>query len=179
MADEVKEEKVRTPGRKKKIIVLASVIILPIIAAVVVYFFVIGPMLSGPSGVENEDEGEQEAKISVSVVTVSFDSQMATVLKSNPELPASQLMFIVALECNNQVTADLVLKHKPRFTHEINNLHEFRTREELDDRLVKETIEKQILQKANSILKQLQAEPDKEIKVVAVFHEQWVIHDSM
>lgn len=182
MADEVKaEEQEKTGsgggGKLKKILVIAGAVILPVIAAAVVFMFVISPMLN-KSNEDKEDE-KKEIKIPITVVTVRFDSAFATVLKSDPELPASQLMFTVDLECLNTTTQNLVMAHRPRFTHMINSLHEFRTREELDDRLVKETIEKQILQKANAILRQLQEEPTDEIKVTAVFHVQWVVHDSM
>lgn len=181
MAEEVQaEEQAPSGGMKKKLVVVGAIVALSIAIALLVFFFVLKPMLDEPAA---EGEGEDEdTKIPATVVSVSFDTAIATVLKSQAEeeaeLPASLLMHTVTLECFNQVTADLVEKHKPRFTHMINNLHSYRTRDELQDRLVKESVERQILQGANKILRQLQEEPDQDIKVLEVFAE-WTVHDNM
>lgn len=150
------------------------------IAAVLLYVFVLKSLLSGGEG-EELATAQTGDKLNPDAVTVDFEESVASVkMPEDSQLPSALLSFAVSLECNNQLTADLVQKHKARFTDMINRQHEFRTRAELDDPRVKAGIQKTILMEANTILKQLQPGPiDPSIRVTDVFHRRFLVTDQL
>jgi len=170
----VPQEEGASKSKSKLLIVVASVVLVAVVCGILTYKLAIAPMFA-----EDQPEEDKEPKIPGSVVSVPFEQGIATVIMPDPDIPASQLLFRVTLDCRNLKTATLIEAHKPRFEAMIHELHEFRTRKELTDPLVKESIEKQALQKANEILRQLQEEPDPTIEVIDVFHVEFLVHDSL
>lgn len=150
------------------------------IAAVLLYAFVLKPMLSETNEAQRAAE-EPGDKLNPNTITVDFEESVASVkMPEDSQLPAALLSFAVSLECNNQLTADLVQRHKARFTDMISMQHEFRTRAELDDPRVKVAIQKTILMEANTILKQLQPGPiDPSIQITDVFHRRFLVTDQL
>lgn len=166
------------PQVKKKSLVslligVGIVVMAAAVAALLVYMFVLRPMLA-----EAEIE-PVEPPIPMEGVMVSFEQDVATVIMPSAEMIASLLLYQVDLECKNQATADLVGRYKPRFNRIITEQHRFRTREELNDKLVAESIRKQILLQCNEVLTQLiGGTPDPLIRVTEVFHSKWVVQDQ-
>ena len=152
------------------------------IAALVVFKVVLAPRLAGEDETKKvEDVPDIGDKIPLNAVTVAFDESIAAVkLPLDSELSSSILSHQVALECYDAATAALVEKYKDRFTDLINEKHEFRTRAELDDPRIKESIEKEILLEANTLLKRLQpGEIDPNIRITAVLHLRFFPHDQI
>lgn len=178
MADEEKAEAAESKGSSGlilKIAIIAAIIIVPATAAVVTYRLVLAPILA-----ENAPTPEpEESKIPPTAQTSTFDQSFVTVIMPDPNVPASLLLFSVSFECANLETAALVEGHKARFNDMVTQLHSFRTREELNDPLVKESIQRQARQKANAILARLQDRPDPNIRITAVFHDRFAVQDQL
>jgi hypothetical protein len=89
-------------------------------------------------------------------------------------------MYGVTLECNNQVTADLIMANMARFADMISKLHDSRLRSELDDlKTLKISIQNDIRQKSNAMLRQLQGKPNEDIMVTNVFHRTMIVDDKI
>lgn len=182
MAEEVDEgQEPQEPVAKKgggiaKIAVPVLIVIVAGVGGFATFRFVIAPMLATSDEVHID---EPASELPVTPTMVVLESSFVNVIREG-DLPASTLLFGVTLECNNQATADLINAYLPRIIDMINKLHDSRTRAELDDVLVlKESIQRQALQKCNDVLKRLQPKPDPAIKVTAVFHHSFAVQDSM
>lgn len=183
MADEVNEEQEpqEKPSKKGsgaivKYGILALVVAVAGVAGFATFRLVLAPMLGAP---EEEEIEEARDLIPLNPAMIILQDSFVNVVREG-DLPASTLLFGVTLECNNQATADLISAYLPRFVDRINKLHDSRTRTELDDVLIlKESIQRQALQKCNDILKRLQSTPDPEIRVTAVFHHTFAVQDSL
>lgn len=161
-----------------KIAVIGTVLAIAAAGGVATYWFVLAPMLS----TDGEDVVEAAPRdIPLNPVYVALEDRFVNVIMNDPATPASTLVYGVTLECNNQMTADLVKAHMPRFVDMINKLHSSITRDELDDTLlITESIQRQALQKANDILERIQGEPvNPEIRVTAVSHQMFAVEDKL
>jgi flagellar basal body-associated protein FliL len=148
--------------------------------AVAVFLFVLKPKLSAEPGAEGKTseakKGGKEAE--EKVTSFQFEPAMATVLMSDPAMPASLLMYQVSMECANEKTAAMVKEHKSKLASMLADLHSFRRREELNEPQTKKSIEKVALQKANDILQTYLEKPDPKIKIIEIFHESFVVEDK-
>ena len=175
------------------IIIGLSSVLVAVIIAVVVFNFVLRPRLADPT---IPVEPKHESEIPATAVTVPFDEAFTTVIMPSPDIPASTLLYKVSLECSNAAAAAKVKANVPRFPAIIRKFHSYRSRQELDDPLVEQSIAKQIQQEANKILKELPApsasgggghgeaeapeiseEELKESRISAVFHEKFFVQD--
>ena len=145
------------------------------IVGLLVFNFVLRPIMEG----EDENTADTSPKVSALAVAVEFDEAYVSVEMPSKDVPASTLAYHVALECSNKVTADLVTAHMPRFTDMIRRMHSHKTREELNDPMVEETIKKQIIQAANQILMAIQPKPDPANEITAVFHKRFFVQDML
>jgi len=178
MADEVNEEGAegQSGGGVGKIILLLCVVLVAAIAGLATYLFLLKPMLDNT---EVAVQIDPEDMIPLAPATVEFPGTPVNVMREG-QMPASTLLFGVTLECENAETAVLVEMHRARFVDMISKLHDSRTRAELDDvYLIKQSIQRQILQKANDILVRVQEEPSESIRVTAVFHHTFVVQDPL
>lgn len=178
MADEVSEEgaEEKSGGGVSKILLVLGVVLVAAIGGLSTYLFVLKPLLDDT---EVAIQVDPEDVIPFAPVELEFPQTPVNVMREG-QLPASTLLFGVTLECENFETAELVTAHRARFVDMINKLHDSRTRAELDDTLlIKESIQAQILQKANAILARLQAEPSKSIRITDVFHHTFVVQDAL
>jgi len=197
MAEPSKEE--AKPSAKGKssltpIIIGAVAVLGAVIVAVVVFNFVLRPRLTDAKPPEPE---KKESDIPATAVTVPFDEAFTTVLMPSPDMPASTLLYKVSLECSNAAAAAKVKANMARFTSIIRKFHSYKSRQELDDPLVEQSIAKQIQQEANKVLKELPmpaaaggegghgesggaeiSEKDiEEARISAVFHEKFFVQD--
>lgn len=141
------------------------------------YRFVLAPMLAPP---ETEEDREPKAYIPSNPVALDFIDNFVNVIMEEKGVPASTLVFAVTFECNNQATADFVSMHMARFTNLVNNLHQGRTREELDQLgNFEESVQRQLMQKANALLQRLQIEPQEDIRITGVFHRVLMVDDKL
>jgi flagellar basal body-associated protein FliL len=180
MANEEQVEDETKPGAGKFLRmfgVAAGIVMGGVILAAVVFKLFLLPMLS-----ETESEAAATVHpdtISPEAVTVDFDDGYVNVIMEDKNVPASWLVYDVSLECANAATASLVEKYRARFHSMLERLHSFKTRKELDDPLVKESIEKQARQEANTLLDRILGYSDPNIRVTAVFHTRYAVQDQL
>lgn len=154
----------------------AAAFLAAILAGLLVFRLVLAPMLAEPTVAELDEDYEP---IPLNPIPVRFDTSFVNVVREG-DFPASTLMFGLTLECNNQIAADLVEMHRARFADMLIKLHDSRTRAELDDTLtLKNSIQRQALQKCNDLLVRLQDNPDPEAKITAVFHHTFTVQDQL
>lgn len=182
MSDEAKteEENVeeKAGGNPLIPIVIAAVVLL--IAAgggFGVYRLVLAPRLAvdDPGG---DDPTLPDDTIPPNPVSLQFDQKFVNLVRDD-DSPAAILVFQVTLECANQVTFDTIVKHRIRFEDMLIKLHDSRTRAELDDTLaLKTSIQRQARQKANDLLRRVQAKPDPENQITGVFHNLFAVQEQ-
>ena len=181
MAEEVNEEQPdeKSSGALGKIVLVLGVVLIAAIGGLATYLFVLKPMLDEAAEVAASERASDEPRIPIAPVAIEFPQTPVNVIRDG-QAPAAILLFGVTLECENEATAELVRRHQARFIDMINKLHDSRTREELDDvLLVKESIQRQALQKSNDILMRLQEKPAETIRVISVFHYTFVVQDPL
>jgi flagellar basal body-associated protein FliL len=164
-----------------------TAVLLAVAIGLAVFLFVLRPRLSeGPEASAGEGEAHGEP-VPAHTVDVAFDEAFATVKMPSPDLPASTLLYQVTLECSDQAAADKIKANMARFTAMVRQLHSYRERKELDDPLVEQSIERQIQQEANKMLKELPDPPAGEhgsaeksgadSRVTAVYHVKFFVQD--
>ena len=156
----------------RKLGLYVGVVLTAMIVAIALYHFMIAPKLSG--------EKPPEPKIPVGTVTVPFEEMLVSTRKpADPSVPASLLKFKVSLLCSNQETADLINNNLDWFIDCLRELHSGHPRDQVDDEMLKESIRKQVEIRANEILDSLQEVPNKENRVIKVFHLDFTPIDTM
>jgi flagellar basal body-associated protein FliL len=176
MADP-QEEAIQPEGTKGKrsiirvLGVVLGIIMTFAIIGLLVFRLVVQPRLS-------EDPAQPKATVNLNTVSVPFDDAYVTVIMPSENMLASTLQYNVTFDCSNQETADLVNKYRPRIVAMLRKLHSYKTRAELDDPLVEESIRKQILQETNALLTEIVGGEDPEIRIVAVYHGKFYIQDA-
>lgn len=182
MADK-KEKPAETPakgGGMGRLLMMAGVILVAAIGGLATYLFVLAPVLKDPHAEHGEAHAEEhgeEEHIPHHAVNVQLPTVVVNVMREG-DGPAPLLQFGVTLEVSNHATELTVEQYKARFVDIINKLHDSRTRKELDDTLlIKESIQRQALQKCNELLKKIQDKPNDENKITAVLHHTFVVQD--
>ena len=181
MAEEVNEEppEEKSSGALGKIVLVLGVVLVASIGGLTTYLFVLKPMLEEAAEVAASEHASDEDPIPLAPVAIEFPQTPVNVIRDG-QAPAATLLFGVTLECENEATAELVRRHQARFVDMINKLHDSRPRDELDDvLLIKESIQRQALQKSNDILMRLQEKPADVIRVISVFHHTFVVQDPL
>ena len=177
MAEEAKktEEPAEASGGISKLLLPVGLVLVAAIGGLATYLFVLSPMLAVDP---NEEQARAaEDALPAQPVFVSLPDGFVNVIRDG-EMPASILVYGVSLECNNDATALLVQTHLARFVDIISKLHDSRTRSELDDTLLmKESIQRQAVQKSNDLLRRLQEKPRDDIKITAVLHQKFAVQD--
>ena len=180
----------RTDSFLKTLITAVVVMVIAMTGAFLIFWFIFYPALDGKhaKGEKNAAEeagdsargdkgkGENE-KIPPTAVTVTFDDGFANVLMPEPSMPALLLMYQVSFLVSDPETAELVNKNKPIFEDIITTLHSYRSREELNDPMVKTSIQKQILEMSNEKLRQLIHKPGPEKRILSVLHIRFAVHE--
>ncbi|MCF6283839.1 MAG: hypothetical protein L3K26_01420, partial [Candidatus Hydrogenedentes bacterium] len=107
--------------------------------------------------------------------SVKFEEQQISVQTDDPDVVAPLLIEKITLVCQDEATIAMVGLHKDHFAAMILKLHQGRTRTELSDPLVKNSILEQIKQQANNLLGRLS--PEMELKVLEALHVKFMIVD--
>lgn len=197
MADEKKSAKPAageeaTPAAKsgmvKMIAIVAAVVIVPLALAAGVYFMVLAPRLQpaegehaeathGEAHEEEESHGEAAAEMP-GAAAVEFDDESVNIMPDKEGGKSALLNYKCALVVNSELLAEEVgeKSKKPFFSSIILRLHSNRTKTELSDPRVKESILRQAKQECNALLKRLFPE-DKEAEVLEVLHVKYTIFE--
>lgn len=175
MAEE-QEPKKEGRGLVLRLVFIVVPILIAAIAGVLTYMLLLAPMLAP----EEEDAPEPGDYIPEAGQTVTFETRFANLIMPDPEIPASTLVYQVALECNDVETATLVNQHMPRFYDILVRAHTGLRREDLDDPTTLDSLKRQILRQCNDALERLQkGKPKPTTVVTAVFYEQWALSDQI
>ncbi len=196
MADAKKTEEKEAPAPKQssslvKYILLAAVMVLvPAGIAVALVLFVVQPRLAAPAEKTKHAETMEEEAFPAEAFTVDFDEAQANVMTENPNAPAPILTFAVSMVMTGGKAGEsggghgggggdarvkLIKDKQSFFTALLGKLHRNRTRKELNDPQVQESILKQAKQEANVILKKLY--PEQNIQVIEVMYTKYAIFD--
>lgn len=139
-------------------------------AGIAVYATVLAPRLSGEAHREPPAD-----KIPAHAKNIDFGEDMVSIPAPDDQSAAAVLLFSVSLKVSNEEAAKLVEEDKAYFQEMLADLHRYKTAKDLNDPLVKETIKKEALKKANERLERLQMEPKEEIKVLEVAHTKFTV----
>lgn len=161
-------------GLLRLLAVLIGVTLFGATLSLVVWKFVLQPRLAD-SDAPMEIAGPE---IPPEPFMVPFEPALATVVMPSDDYLASTLMYAVELECSDQIAMELVMKHKARFIDMIRKLHQGRTRDELNDPMTDDNIQKQIVQESNAILSAILGESAESSRVTNAFHTQWYVKDE-
>ncbi len=176
MADEETTAEPTSEGKGslvRKLGLALGIVMISAILGLVTFKFALAPLFAS-----SENETPPAELIPASAVTVAFDETFVNCIMPEEDMPMSQFVYQVTLECANPETAALVEANRARFNAAINDLHQFRKREDLTKQSVKSEIERQVLETANNTLLRLQLQPDANIRITDVFHGKWAIADQ-
>lgn len=185
MADKKEKPAAAAPekggGGMGRLLMMAGVVLVAAIGGLATYLFVLAPVLKDPAaeahGEEHAEAHGEDEHVPHHAESIELPTVVVNVMREG-DGPAPLLQFGMSIECSDHATAQLVEQYKPRFVDIINKLHDSRTRKELDDTLlIKESIQRQALQKTNELLKKLQAKPKDEVRITAVLHHTFVVQD--
>lgn len=182
MADEPKTPEAAAGGGKKllrSIGIFAGVILFAGAGGLAAFYFVLSPMLQSDASAA---PAVAEDAIPMEAVEVPFDTIFVNLIMPDENMPTSTLLFSISLSCANQATADIINAHKARFSDLIIKLHDGRTRAEVvsDPRLLKESIQKQVVQETNRLLARLAPGGGGEsIRVLDALHTQFAVSDNI
>ncbi|MFP6584046.1 MAG: hypothetical protein VCD00_16015 [Candidatus Hydrogenedentota bacterium] len=180
MAEEVNEETAEEAAAEEKksggkigLILIAVALLVAVGGGLSIYFFVIAPRLAPPIDEDMFAIDGPEEYIPEFPQFVYFESSFVHLMREGNG-PAAILLYKVTFECENEATVFEIETHRARFIDMLLKLHGSRTREEVDDILIFEkSIQSQILQRANDILKRISQDSDgASPKITAIFHEQ-------
>ncbi len=176
-------------GQEKKkssmrgtLIMVGIAVLVPLCLAILVYLMVLKPMLTPAEGEggEGEKKVEEEAPVEdipAGAKVLSFPDLKANVLPEEGAAPAI-VIFSVVLVCNEEVFKmfEEGKEYKDLFTAEITERMRGRTRVELENAQVQESILKQVQQRTNQLVRQL--EPKKECEIFKAKFKELVIAET-
>jgi hypothetical protein len=176
MAEEQVEEKAEGEESSpliKNVIMLGLAVVVPALIAVVLFKWVIQPKFGTPEDVDMPPAVTDP--FPEGMVDIEFTNLQITVRTEDPEMVAPMLIAEVALWCRDGATQIAVDGKKNLFQSMILKLHQGRTRSELNDPLIQNSILEQIKQQANILLRRLDAE--MEYEVLSAAHLKYTIVD--
>lgn len=169
---EQEEEKKPSPLIKYGVL-LGIVVVVPVALAFAAFSLFLKPALDPEDPV---DPGPDVIDpFPATMVEIIFDEQQISVQTEDPEMVAPLLLVQVMLTCRDAETAALVDLRKSLFSAMILRMHRGRTRTELNDTLVENSILEQIKQQSNILLKRL--DPEADLMVLDALHLKYTIVD--
>lgn len=161
-------------GLMKMIGLAAGVLVVALVAAIVAWFLVLKPMI--------EDEGDSpppDPGIPETAVWYNFDeATVHVVMPPGSNLPASYLLYQVDLLVSSQTTYDVIDVNRAWFEDEIRKLHSHLSRESLDEPMLEQSIQAQILQRSNEVLKTILGDRLGDNRVLQVKHRRFSVVDQ-
>jgi flagellar basal body-associated protein FliL len=154
-------------------ILLTIAILLPATVGLLMFNFLIKPRLAPPP--ETAAPADDLPAFPADMQTAVFDEMRVSVQTEDPDLMAPLLLIKVALSCKDSATLAVVEGKKEYFAAEILAIHQGRTRAELNDPLVSNSILEQIKMQANNLLKRLM--PEADLTVLKAMYLQKMVVD--
>lgn len=175
MAEEqnAEQEEKKSSTLVKNLIIFGVAIAVPAIIAVGIFQFVLKPSFG------NDDEADKAPDVKdplpMSMTEVVFADIQVSVRTEDPDMVAPLLIAGVTLWCRDEAASSVVDGRKNKFAAMILKLHQGRTRSELNDPLVQNSIREQIKQQANILLRRLN--PEAELEVLSAEHLKYTVVD--
>lgn len=169
------EKKKAMPAFLRKAVSIGSAVLGAAIVALLLYNFVLAPRLAAEPA--EAAEIPQPADY-VTSVTVPFEQANVSAQKPVDDMPASLLLYKVAFVVSNELTAQLVENNKAWFLDMLRELHSGHPREKLDDPMLRRSIQKQAVIRANELLTEIQGRRIPDNRVLKVFHEEFFVYDQ-
>lgn len=154
MAEELDAQDTKKSSLMSWIVMGGLVLLVPLVLALLVFQFVLRPMLGSDAAIAPAAPVVDNV-YPVGAMALEFAEVQAAVLPDEPDLAAPVLLYRVAFVCVDAPTHALITAEQVYFTAMLDKLHRNRTRSELNDPQVQETILKQARQEANTLLKRL------------------------
>jgi len=175
-------------GAGKMIVIAVVSSVVSVIGALAVFYIVFMPKLAPPETEDGEEATEEVAaeegggegergEGGAPKLTVEFDETTVTCIMASPDVPASILMYQVALDCANSNAASLIEANKTRFAAKVRELHSYKKRAELDNEQLEKDILKAVVQECNALLQELLGKPSEKTRVKDAYHVKFFIQD--
>lgn len=181
-------------GSGKMIVIAAASSLVSVIAALAIFYFALMPKLAPKPAGEDGEEGHEEEVAAAEEgggggghgggeggaapkLTVEFDETTVTCIMASPDMPASILMYQVALDCANANAASLIESNKTRFAAKIRELHSYKKRAELDNEQLEKDILKAVVQECNALLQEIMGKPSEKTRIKDAYHVKFFIQD--
>jgi len=162
-------------------ILFGVALILPAIAGLAVFRFMILPRVAAEEAATTDTETmvEETDEYTPEMQILELPEAQATVTPPNFDAASPLLMYQVALTCANPQTVSVIETYKPMFIALVSKLHRNRTRAELSDPFVQETILKQVREEANALLQKLVGKNNNKvpIRVIEAVYVKFTIVD--
>ncbi len=152
-------------------VLFSAALLVPAIIGLVVFKLWLLPTLSGPAPADKVVQAVDEA-FPIGMTDVVFEEIQVAVQSDDPDVVPPLLLVKVAFSCATPETAAKVTEKKPYFEAEILKYHQGRTRSELNDPMVQNSIQEQIKQQSNILLKKM--DPMVEMTVLRVMHLKYI-----
>lgn len=172
MAEEPVEVKKKSSFMINAVLLVAALLVPACIGLVIAKMWLL-PALSGET-VEAPQAMVDDA-FPEGMTDVPFDEIQVSVQSDDPDVVPPLLVVKVAFSCADPETAAKVTEKKQYFMAEILKYHQGRTRSELNDPMVQNSILEQIKQQSNILLKKMS--PKVEMTVLRVMHVKFMMVD--
>jgi flagellar basal body-associated protein FliL len=159
-------------GLVMKIVGGLLVVVVPAVLAVLVWLMILQPLMQ--AGPEAPVETPTDL-IPATHAMVEFDEVNLPILPDDPDTAAPLLTYQVAMACSSPEVQLVINNNLSWFIAKINELHQNKTRSELNDPYVKNTLKKQIRQEANTLIQRLV--PDLDGEVIEAMYLKYGIMD--
>lgn len=177
-------------GLIKTVIAAAVVVVVPLMLVGVVYVFFLAPRLeasemteAGAHGEMSHEDDEHASDAGshedmAHAAAIEFDDESVNVMPDAPGGKPALLSYKCAIIVNSEELAEVVgdKAKKAFFSSILLRLHSNRTKTELNDPRVKESILRQAKQEANAMVKKLLPD-NEEAKVLEVLHVKYTIFE--
>lgn len=153
------------------LIPLVIVVLVSALLALALFNFVIRPRIGGEAAAPSGPVDVMPA----GVTTFELPEAQATVMVEGPDQAAPLLIYQLAFVCRDQATHALIEQRRPFFNARMGELFRNRTRAELNDPYVQDSLLKQARQRANQELRKF--DPKGSQEVLEVLYLKFTIYD--
>ncbi len=176
--DKKANEQQEQPKGKSSVARLAIIggiaVIAPAVLALALFNFVFRPLLADDASTPKPQQPVQEG-LPATAIAYEFPEAQATVAAQDFESGAPLLIYQVALICDSPDTQLLLEQRNTWFNAMIGKLHRNRTRAELGDPYIQDTILRQIRDEANNLLEQFA--PKGKNRIIEAMYIKFAIFD--
>jgi len=157
----------------RTLIGVGIVVLVAAILAALTFQFVVRPLVAPAAAPEAPPPDDL---IPATAVSYDFPEMQATVLMNDPDAAAPLLMFQLSLLCANPATMETIVSRQSLFVSLVNKLHRNRTRSELNDPYVQESLLRNAEQEINALLRRV-APNAPDLRVLQADYLKFTIYD--